>query len=66
MFSRVFISVLLFSVFVLLIFLFKPSLMFDANGNLKKFDIHDSMITIEIAVPIIAILSYFIALLFSI
>lgn len=66
MFSRVFISVLLFSVFILLIFLFKPSLMFDANGNFKKFDIRDSIITIEIAVPIIAILSYFVALLFSI
>ena len=66
MFVRVISSILLFSFFILIIFLFKPSLMFDANGNLKKFDIHDSIITIEIAIPIIAILSYFITLLFSI
>ena len=51
---------------ILLIFLFKPSLMFDVGGNLKSFNINDSMITIEIVVPFIAILSYFTALIFSI
>lgn len=63
MFSRIFISILLFSIIISLIFVFKPSLMFDANNNLKKFDIYDSIITLEVAVPIIAILSYFISLL---
>jgi hypothetical protein len=48
------------------IFLLKPSLLFDVGGNLKSFNINDSMITIEIVTPIIAILSYFIALIFSI
>lgn len=40
--------------------------MFDVGGNLKSFNINDSLITMEITVPIIAILSYFVTLLFSI
>lgn len=66
MFLRIFVSILIFTVIILLLFLLKPSLMFDVGGNLKSFNINDSLITMDITVPIIAILSYFITLLFSI
>jgi len=66
MFTTIIIAIFIFTVCMSVIFLLKPSLLFDVGGNLKSFNINDSMITIEIVTPIIAILSYFIALIFSI
>jgi hypothetical protein len=66
MFSTIVIAIFIFTVCMSLIFLFQPSLIYDVGGNLKSFNINDSMITIEIVIPFIAILSYFTALIFSI
>ena len=65
--SRIYISILFFTIILLTLFLFKPSLMFDASGSLKKFDYENhsvnSLFSLEIIIPFIAILCYFITLL---
>jgi len=67
MFSRLFISIILYITLVILIFVIKPSMMFDIDGNLKHYDYNNtcetSLLTIEIALPFLAIISYFIIII---
>jgi len=61
---------LLFAIFLyisilLLIFLFKPSFMFDISGNFKTYN-SKSLLTLDIIYPIIALLCYFIVLVIKI
>lgn len=67
MFSRLFITILLYITLVFLIFIAKPSMMFDINGNLKHYDYNNtsetSLLTIEIALPFLAILCYFVIII---
>lgn len=69
MFSRLFITILLYITLIILIFIIKPSMMFDSTGNLKHFDYENSantsLLTIEIALPFLAILCYFIVIIFE-
>jgi len=53
-----FISILLYILILLLLFLFKPSIMFDLYGNIKKYNTK-SLLTLDIIYPIIALLSYY-------
>jgi hypothetical protein len=67
MFSRLFLTILLYITLVFLIFIIKPSMMFDANGNLKHYDYNNtsetSLLTIEIVLPFLALLCYFIIII---
>jgi len=64
MYSRKYIIILIYITLLLLLFLIKPSLLFDDNGNIKNFGFESnnnkSLLSIEILIPIIAIISYII------
>lgn len=52
----------------MLIFMFKPSMMFDINGKIKHFDFDttsstSSLLSIETVLPVVALLCYFIVLI---
>lgn len=59
---KIILSFLIYILILLILFIYKPSIMFDKNKNMKKYDLNDSLLTIEIVAPILAILSYFIVL----
>lgn len=63
MFINIFIALLLYILILSLIYKFKPSMMFDLNGNIKRFDINNSVITLDILTPILALLCYYITLI---
>jgi len=58
-------AILLYISLLLLIFIFKPSFMFDINGNFKTYN-SKSLLTLDIIYPILALLSYFIVLVIKI
>jgi hypothetical protein len=58
-------AILLYISLLLLIFLFKPSFMFDINGNFKTYN-SKSLLTLDIVYPVLALLSYFIVLVIKI
>lgn len=64
MYSRKYIIILIYITLLLLLFLIKPSLLFDENGNIKNFGYESnnnkSLLSIEILIPILAIVSYII------
>jgi len=65
MYSRKYIIILIFITLLLLIFLCKPSMMFDNEGNIKHFGYNNdnyitSLLSIEIILPILIIISYII------
>ena len=52
----------------MLLFTYKPSMMFDINGNIKNFDYESndssgSLLSIMIVLPIIAIMCYFMVII---
>lgn len=61
----VFLVILLYILILLLIFLIKPSIMFDLNGNIKTYT-PKSLLTLDIIYPIIALLSYYIILVIKV
>lgn len=67
MFSRLYSVILLYIVFLVMIFLSKPAMIFDANGDIKKFD-HDSselsasLINMEVILSVLAVFCYFIVI----
>lgn len=58
-------AILLYISILLMIFMFKPSFMFDNNGNFKTYN-SKSLLTLDIIYPVIALLSYFIVLVIKI
>jgi hypothetical protein len=63
MYSRKYIIILIYIILVLTIFLFKPSMMFDHDGNIKQFGYNNennmsSLLSIEIVLPLLIIISY--------
>lgn len=60
-----FIAILIYVLILLLIFLLKPSIMFDLNGNIKKYN-SKSLLTLDIIYPFIALLSYYFTLVIKI
>lgn len=63
MFINILLSLLIFILIILLIFKFKPSMMFDLNGNVKKYNLRESILTLDLLAPIIALLCYYITLI---
>ncbi len=61
----IFIAILIYILILLLIFLLKPSIMFDSNGNIKTYT-PKSLITLDIIYPLISILSYYFSLVIKI
>ncbi len=59
------IPILIYILFLLLLFIFKPSIMFDNKGNIRTYT-GKSMITLDIIYPIIALVSYYIYLVIKI
>lgn len=55
------IPILIYILILLLLFIFKPSIMFDNYGNLKTYS-GKSMITLDLIYPIFAIISFYIYL----
>jgi hypothetical protein len=68
MYSRKYIIILIYIILILLLFIIRPSMMFDYNGNIKKFGYNNnnenmtSLLSIEIIIPLLAIISYIIYL----
>ncbi len=65
--KRMYTVILLYILCVLLIFTFKPAMMFDLEGNIKHFGYQDndtsaSLLNIEIVLAILAIFCYFIVI----
>ena len=65
--KRIQIVIILYIICLLLIFLNKPSMMFDANGEIKHFSYDDndpsaSLISVEIVLFIMAIFCYLIVI----
>jgi len=63
--SSVIIPILIYIIIILLLFIIKPSIFFDNYGNLRTYN-HKSMITLDIIYPIIALMSYYLSLIFKI
>ena len=68
MFSRITITVLIYITILLLIFYYKPAMMFGNDGNIKNFDydtelISSSLMSIEVILPVIAIICYFLVII---
>ena len=67
MFKRMFVATLMYVIALLMIFLFKPAMMFDEKGQLKHFsydetETNSSLLNIEIVLCTLAILFYFIVI----
>jgi hypothetical protein len=65
MFSRKIITVLLFITILLLIYIIQPYFIFNKDGTYKNFGYNDkeqSLITVFVVIPIIAIISFIIVL----
>ena len=67
MLKRMHIVILLYVIIVLLLFVFKPAMMFDNKGILKHFnydetDTSGSLLNIEIVLCVLAIFCYFIVI----
>lgn len=65
MIKRIYIVIVLYIICLLLIFMFKPAMMFDGNGNLKHFNYEEndnssSLLNIELVMSILAIFCYFV------
>jgi hypothetical protein len=60
--SSVTIPILIYISIILILFITKPSLLFDNYGNLRTYN-PKSMITLDIIYPIIALLSYYMFLI---
>lgn len=65
MFSRIILSIIIYIICILLLFKYKPNMMFKRDGELKIFD-YDSdngtLLPIELILVIIAIICYLLVL----
>ena len=65
MISRILLALLIYILVLSLLYYLKPSMMFDVNGNVKRYNENDSLLTIEIIAPILALLCYILVLIIS-
>lgn len=67
MISRKVITVLIYILLVVLLFVFQPSMMFDQYGNIKVFDFETrddtTLMPLILILPLLAIISYMIVLM---
>jgi len=61
----IFITVLIYILIILLLFLLKPSIMFDMHGNIKTYN-SKSLMTLDLMYPLIALLCYYFVLVIKI
>jgi hypothetical protein len=61
----IFITILIYILIILLLFLLKPSIMFDMYGNIKTYN-SKSLMTLDLMYPLIALLCYFFVLVIKI
>ncbi len=61
----IFLSILLYTLIILLLFLLKPSIMFDMYGNIKTYN-SKSLLTLDLMYPLIALLCYYFILVIKI
>jgi hypothetical protein len=61
----IFITILLYILILLLLFLLKPSIMFDMHGNIKTYN-SKSLMTLDLIYPLIALLCYYFVLVIKI
>jgi hypothetical protein len=61
----IFITILVYILIILLLFLLKPSIMFDMHGNIKTYN-SKSLMTLDLMYPLIALLCYFFVLVIKI
>jgi hypothetical protein len=67
MYSRKYIIVMLYITLLLLLFTIKPFLLFDKNGDIKHYNYEkNNIISIEIIVPILIIISFIIYMIIDI
>jgi hypothetical protein len=59
------IPILIYILCLLIIFIIKPSIFFDKNGNIKNYN-SKAMITIDLIYPILAIISYYIYIIIKV
>ena len=62
MFLITLLSLLLYFFIIFSLFIFKPTIFFEKNGDLKFYNYKMPYITLELIIPIIAILCYFIVM----
>ncbi len=65
MIGRIYLAILLYIIILLSIFLLKPAMMFDAEGNIKHFnydakDTTGSLLNIEVVLVFLALFCYFV------
>lgn len=58
-------TILFYILIILLIFIIKPSIMFDIYGNIKTYN-SKSLLTLDIIYPVIALLTYYFILVIKI
>jgi len=58
----VIIPILIYILILLILFILKPSIMFDSKGNIKTYN-PKSLITLDIIYPILAVFSYYLFLI---
>jgi hypothetical protein len=58
-------AILLYIFILLLIFLIKPSIMFDIYGNIKKHT-SNSLLTLDLVYPMLALLCYYFSLVIKV
>lgn len=67
--KRLFTVILLYIIILFIIFLSKPAMIFDANGNIKQFSYEDnntsSLLNMEVILCILAVFCYFIVIAFE-
>ena len=61
----VIIPILIYTLMLLILFIFKPSIMFDTHGNIKTYN-SKSLLTIDIVYPILAVFAFYLYLLLKI
>ena len=59
------IPILIYILCLLIIFIIKPSILFDNYGNIRTYN-SKSMITIDLIYPIIAVISYYIYIIIKV
>lgn len=67
MYSRKYIIVMIYITLLLILFTFKPSLLFDSNGDIKHYNYEKNIIiSIELILPILIIISFIIYMIIDI
>lgn len=67
MYSRKYIIVMIYITLLLLLFITKPSLLFDKNGDIKHYNYEtNDIISIETVLPVLIIISFIIYMIIDI